>query len=145
MSKHKMEIMLGKRSHFLVLFVLFAFCGQAMAMPFMTCCLELNDTKLDSTESHSHMMRMNGNNHHQDAHQLAMDKHAPNNHGSNMAVEHGLANCNHHCDMCLGSATTQLIENIVAVPKGALVPNATYSFFHSSTSTENPFRPPITA
>ena len=143
-SKIKITIMFRNKSQSFVFFVLFAFCGQALAMPFIACCLEMDDTRPESAESHSHMMSMHGD-HHQTGYQPAMVNPATDHHGSEVSNDHGLENCHHHCDMCLGSATTPVIENIVAVPKGSLASNSIYSFSLPSSRKENPFRPPITA
>ena len=113
--------------------MLLVFVGQTLAMPLMSCCVETENTK-----SESHEMGM-----HHAMHEIDMT----DNHQLEMSVnkhEHSdNANCNHQCDVCLGTVLMGEFTAFTSQTDSAQL-NETYHFYLATSSTDNPFRPPIT-
>lgn len=112
--------------------MLLVFVGQTVAMPLLSCCVETeNMTPASLAMSSQHALNETemSDHHHSD---MPSNKHAH-------AVE---ANCDHQCDLCLGSV---LVEEFAAfTPQSASTQlNEIYYFHLPVSSKDNPFRPPI--
>lgn len=119
--------------------MLLVFVGQTVAMPLMSCCVET-----ENTESESHEMGMHDAMHvHNAMHEIDMT----DNHQSEMSVnthDHSdNANCNHQCDVCIGTVLLGEFAAFTTQTDSAQL-NETYHFYLATSSTDNPFRPPIT-
>ncbi len=120
----------------IIALTLFVFVGQTVAMPLMNCCMENENTKPESHEMAKHHAM----------HAIDM----PANNDSDMTVTNAMhqhsdeVNCNHQCDICLG---TVLLEEFAAISSqtASAQLDETYHFYLPASSTDNPFRPPIFA
>lgn len=96
------------------------FVGQVIAMPLMVCCEDA-----DIVMSQGHELDT-ADHHHSDF------------------AGHDDEPCNHHCDVCLGTVLATKVEPFAPLMTGALLA-ALYDFSLPSSSSESPFKPPITA
>ena len=120
-----------KTQKYLVLMLLI-FAGQTVAMPFLDCCVDSENTSSDTQE-------ITGHHEHND---ITMSDHHPSEITFQKHDHADEANCNHQCDVCLG---TVLLGEFTAfatqITPGEL--NELYHFILPTSSTDNPFRPPI--
>lgn len=112
-----------------LLLMLLVFAGQAVAMPFLDCCMATENTRAESEEINGH-------------HDMGMSDHHPSEsaiHNNNHADE---TYCNHQCDVCMG--TVLLVEFTAFTTQAASSQlNENYHLLLPVSSTDNPFRPPI--
>lgn len=114
--------------------MLLVFVGQTIAMPLMNCCMESENSisKSDEMTGHHAMHETDMSVHHQS--EMVVTKH----------VHTEQVNCNHQCDVCLG---TVLLVNFTAftLKTAPAQLSNTYHFYLPLQSSDNPFRPPIFA
>lgn len=121
-----------KSQKYILLMLLF-FAGQTVAMPFLDCCVDTENTSSDTQEITSH---------HDHNDKGMSDNHSDMNINKHEHADE--ANCNHQCEVCLGTVVVgehaAFATQIVHVQLNKL-----YSFILPTSSTDNPFRPPIFA
>tara|TARA_R110002074_G_scaffold368492_1_gene542965 strand:+ start:1962 stop:2342 length:381 start_codon:yes stop_codon:yes gene_type:complete len=111
--------------------MLLVFAGQTFAMPFLDCCAANEDIagKTQKMDSH-HDMAMSAQHHSKASH-----------HTNDQAGE---TYCNHQCDVCAGAVLLGEYASITRLPAPDHL-NAIYHFILPISSSDNPFRPPISA
>ncbi len=120
----------SKTQKYLVLLLL-VFAGQTVAMPFLVCCVATENT---STEFHELIS-------HQGHHEIIMSEHHHSEMNINKHDHADEANCNHRCDVCLG--TVLLGESTAFTTQSVPAQlNEIYHFILPTSLTDNPFRPP---
>ncbi len=112
--------------------MLLVFVGQTVAMPLMSCCVETENMKSEAHEMSKHHAM----------HELDMPEHHQSEMTVNKHIHADEANCNHQCDVCLGTVLLGEFAAFTTQTASAQL-NENYHFYLTTFSTDNPFRPPI--
>lgn len=111
----------------LISLMLLMYCGQALALPLLSCCGFMNQIlENEMLEHHDHASMA-----------MSSDK-------QQMISESDEFNFNFHCDYC-GIASIVLVDIIDLHPQVLAKHNSSYSFLLHSTANDSPFKPPISA
>lgn len=125
------------RHRFLIYFLLFAFSGQVAALPLLSCCNEMEHGTESNSVDHDHSMSMD---HHMDS-----DMNSTMDIETQLLADSGNHDCNNQCGFCI--TTSVVMSDADFLPKTIqnYHLNSAYNLILPSSSSDNPFRPPITA
>lgn len=119
--------------------MLFAFCGQVLATPFLKC-HGINQVSENVEDMSCHYMMMKSSAHERDDESIESHNH------ESMMKGLDKKDCDYLCDFCLGVASIHVYESSIYFPIASTSFDIiAYQFFLPSSSLDNPFRPPIIA
>lgn len=114
--------------------MLFAFCGQTLAAPFLACCLEIDKATANLGKEHCATMSMESNEHQTDT--------ETSNHAMTSISMDGHV-CEQQCNFCVMST---IVVPDVEDSQHVVKSTHKFIFYQSilpSSYPGNPFRPPI--
>ncbi|MDC0598313.1 hypothetical protein OAP18_00520 [Gammaproteobacteria bacterium] len=121
----------------LVFILLFAFCGQMLASPFLNCCVEMQHGQDTSSEMQQHTIVSHND-------EMQMAERDPAGSHESTSVKADSTECNDLCSFCVVSNSTIVREPAAFNMAAGLAVNASnYAFFSTSSHLDTPFRPPI--
>ena len=140
------------RYKYLTYLLLLVFSGQVAALPLLNCCSEMeHDAESDYLEhehehehEHDHGMSMN---HHMDSEMnLVMDSDMNSELDSETQILSDSVNhdCNNQCGFCFTTSVVFSGTDFLSKTVQNYLHNSAYNLIPPSSSSDNPFRPPIT-
>ena len=122
---------------FLIYFFLVAFSGQVVALPLLSCCNEMNHDTESNSIDHGHSMSMD---HHMDSYMNSkIDSE------TQLLTDSGNHDCNNQCGFCITTSVVMVDADYLPKTIQNYYLNSAYNLILPSSSSDNPFRPPITA